>query len=493
MNLRYAFALLLFFSLKPLMADHLPGGSLTYKCNGGNMYELKLSLLRACSGFQMVPQTLHLTNSCGVVFDVANIPPVEVPISDQICEADSANSLCSGGAMIGFELYEFVTTQFLSPCDYWTVSWSICCRPPTVNVQSIPGIYIETTIYNVTDSCNNSPVFNHNGVPRVCVGQVVNFDASATDPDGTRLEYQFIDARYASPSPVSVNYVFPNYGGEPIAGMTLDQGTGQVTFTPPQEGYVVVAVQVNEYNSANGLIGSVMRDFPFLVETCSNQAPTADSGSINATSGGVTISGPRALNLCSGNPGCATIEFTDPDAGGTLSIWTNVDAILPGSTVEVSGTDPLNVNLCWDEVPASTGADFFVITVMDDACSIRGARSYVYTLQISAAPYAGLDGSAISCELAQPINMLDSLQGEPPAGGQWTDPLGAAHSEYFLGNLDQPGTYTYTITEGTCAGTAELLVDLLSVEDSLCIFLEVPEHALEMIDIYPNPTTGIIT
>lgn len=491
MILRSLFVIVLFAMLKPLMAEHLPGGSITYTCLGGNYFEIKLQLMRECSGFAMIPQDLHFTNTCGVVFDVSDIPPVLVDHPSQICPAEQGNSTCSGGVLPGYELYEFTTELYLSPCSYWTIFWSICCRQTTLNVQSIPGLYIETQIDNVADSCNSSPIFDHNSVPRVCVGQPVNYNAGATDPDGTRLEYSFIDARFASPTPVSVNYVFPNYGGEPIAGMALDQ-YGQITFTPTEQGYIVVVVKIDEYNADDEWIGSVMRDFPFFVTTCEDLTPAADSGALTATSGSASIEGDRALRFCTGSSACATIEFTDPDDGQTLSIWSNVDSILPGASIETSGTDPLTVNICWNEQEIAAGSYSFVITVMDDACPIMGARSFVYTVDVAEPPYAGLNGTAIACELALPFTMLDSLEGAPPTGGSWTDPQGAAHWGTFTGSIDPPGTYIYSVTEGACTGTAELLVEFLPVDDSLCILLAIADHERVTMNVHPNPSTGLV-
>ncbi len=488
---RIAFAFLFALVLKPAVAEHLPGGSITYTCLGGNYFEVKLSLMRECSGFPMIAQSLHFTNSCGVVFDVSNIAPVQVPLPSQLCASDSLNTTCSGGAIAGFELYEFATEIYLSPCNYWTISWSICCRQPSVNIQSTPGLYLETRIDNETDPCNNSPVFNHNGVPRVCIGQPVNFDAGATDPDGSRMEYSLIDARFASPSPVSVNYVFPNYGGEPVAGMALDV-YGQITFTPTQQGYIVVAVQVDEYDTNDVWIGSVMCDFPFLVTTCSNPAPDAAAGTIVSSSGSTTITGDRSFAMCNASDGCVTIEFTDPDQGQTLSIWNNIDQILPGASIETTGTDPLSVVICWTDLDLPAGDRVFVITVEDDACPANGARSFVYTATVNDVPSAGIDNAILVCPQAPTFALLDSLGGEPSSGGTWTTPDGNVHSGNFLASTDPAGVYGYEVGEGECITSAQLTISFLPETDSLCVLISVPEIGLHAVSVHPNPSTGQI-
>ena len=492
MIIRVALVLLLFFTLKPAAAEHLPGGSLTYTCLGGNYFEVKLSLMRECSGSAMIPQSLNFSNSCGVVFDVADLQPVQIPYPSQICAADSLNTTCAGGTLPGFELYEFTTEIYLSPCNYWTIAWSICCRQPTINVQSTPGIYLETRLDNIADSCNTSPVFDHNGVPRVCIGQPVNYNAGATDPDGTRMEYMFIDARFASPSPVSVNYVFPNYGGEPVAGMSIDE-LGQISFTPSQQGYIIVTVQVDEYDENDVWIGSVMRDFPFLVTTCENTVPSAASGMITSSSGNIGITGDRSFEMCSGGTGCVSIEFTDPDVGGSLSIWTNADPILSGAAVEFGGTNPLTATICWQDLAVLTGSYSFVITVQDDACPTSGATSFVYTAVVADAPSAGTDNSIEVCARSPAFSLLDSLLGAPTSGGIWTLPDGSTHSGTFVGTMDVAGVYEYEVAVGGCIDSAQLAITFLPETDSTCILISVPEMELETVSIHPNPTNGKIT
>ena len=480
----------------PLFAEHLPGGTISYTCLGGNYFQIKLSLWRECSGNAMIAQKLHFVNTCGVVFSSANLTPVLVEGPVQICDQEQQNTNCQGGALTGFERYEFTIDEiFLSPCDSWTIYWSICCRPVSVNVQSIPGLYIETRIANVTEACNSSPQFEHTGIPRVCVNETVNYNAGVMDTDGNRIAYSLIDARQAmsiAPNPLvvnSVNYVFPNYGGEPVVGMTLDPATGQIQFTPTTIGYVIVAVQVDEYNADDEWIGSIMLDFPFYVEACSNTSPAIGSGTITASSGSAEISGDRSFSTCASGSGCVTIAFADADASQNVSLWSNVDHRLPGATMQITGTNPVQAEICWDVIDLPAGSYFFVITAMDDACPVRGMRSYVFEVEIEG-PDAGSNNTALACELALEFALIDSLAGTPMPGGYWTDPDGSGHSGYFNGSTDQPGPYLYTVTEGACTDTSTLVIEFLPPEDSLCILMPVGERNAPEFSIHPNPTTG---
>jgi large repetitive protein len=475
-----------------LRAEHLPGGSLTYTCLGGNFFEIKLSVMRECSGSAIAPQTLYFQNNCGVVFDIQNIEYSSMQNISQLCPEQSGNSTCDNGPLPGFEIYHFTREVYLSPCDGWHIYWQTCCRQSSVNVQSNPGLYLEMWIYNVTAPCSTSPVFTNNTVPHVCVGQPVSFDAGATDADGHTLVHSLIDARFASPFPVSVNYVFPNYGGEPVPGMTLSP-TGQLDFTPTEQGYIVVAVQVEEFNADGQLTGMVMRDFPFIAYPCSNSPPDPGSGLITATTGGASILGPRTFSLCNGGQACALIEFTDPDASQSIiGVAGNLMDVLPGAVTTITGTDPATLQICWDEVDLPTGSRQFALTASDDHCPITGLTSYMYTVHVIEPSSTGENGSATACALTLPFALIDSLQGTPPAGGQWTDPQGAPHSGWFSNQTDGPGTYTYSAGAGECEAVLELVISFLPESDPLCIISSMDERMHERVILHPNPTTGAI-
>ncbi len=494
---RASLIILLFLSGTLTQALHLPGGTISYTCLGDNMYEVKLQLIRECSGTAMVPHSLFFYSSTGVEFSVQNIAPILVGGVSPLCPAEAANSTCNGGTTAGFELYEFPTTLFLSPADEWTIYWSTCCRQNSVNVQMNPGLYIETKFNNVAETCDRSPLFNDISIPRVCVGHEVNYDGGATDADGHTLQYSLIDARFVSALPPpelivsAVNYVVPAYGGEPAPGMTIDPATGLIHFTPAEQGYVVVVVQVDEFNDDGEWIGRVMRDFAFLVTACTpNAAPSAGSGIITSSTGSVVVENERAFRVCQGDPACVDIEFEDPDAGQLLSIITNVDLVMEGATIDVSGAAPLVATICWDEVTNTGGEYQFTITAMDDACPVMGSRTYNYTITVDGAANAGQDGSVIICTASPMFNMLDSLEGTPGSGGTWTGPNGQQHPGILDPAVDPAGVYTYSIGAGNCMGSAALTVNYLPSDDPYCIWLTVPDRTVMMPILSPNPNSG---
>jgi hypothetical protein len=53
------------------------------------------------------------------------------------------------------------------------------------------------------------------------------------------------------------------------------------------------------------------------------------------------------------------------------------------------------------------------------------------------------------CSAASAFLMIDSLPGEPPPGGSWTDPNGFPHSPVFIPSIDLSGTYCYAVNGDT--------------------------------------------
>lgn len=462
----------------PGQAEHLPGGNIAYTCLGGNQHRFTLTLYRECSGNAMIPQTLNFANDCGVSFQLANLLPATVEEISYICVAELDQSTCNGGSLIGAERYTYTTQLFLSPCNSWTVSWSICCRAPSVNVTNEPGLYLETRINNLGGFCHSSPTFNNLTVPFVCVNQAVTHDAGATDADGHRLRYRLIDARLATPSPTPVNYIVPYYGAEPFTGMSIDSLTGQITFTPTVQGRIVTVVQVDEYRMTGEYIGSVMHDFPFVVTACSNEAPDASSGTFTNVTGNAELTGQRNLRLCAGGNFCTALTFTDPDAGQALQFNSNLAQAFPGATLELSGGNPLTATICWDAASNAPGTRYLTCTLRDDACPTRGQQTYAYAITINAPPDAGIDGEALYCGLTMPFLLVDSLGGNPAAGGVWTDLNGTAIDGFFDPSTMEPGAYTYTTSLfPECNGSALVEVDLLPPDAPACIVLDIGNGA----------------
>ena len=172
-----------------------------------------------------------------------------------------------------------------------------CCR--NNNITSITNGSGSTYVAHIPNNwvpVNSSPRFNNRPAIFICANQYLQFNNSATDPDGDSLSYSLVDAldgasqscpnptpaggggpgcsTQASPPPYSsVTYLAPYGANNPLnnpsgsGDLTIDATTGLLTGYPNQTGSFVVAVAVSEYR--NGvMIGRTIRDYQFNIVPC---------------------------------------------------------------------------------------------------------------------------------------------------------------------------------------------------------------------------------
>ncbi|MFN3874316.1 MAG: T9SS type A sorting domain-containing protein [Flavobacteriales bacterium] len=427
----------------PASAEHLPGGTINVRCIGGNQHEVTLKVWRECTGAPMIDQAITFANSCGVSFSVSSMPLVGVENVSPVCAGEQGQTTCDGGAQVGIEEYTYRLTVFLSPCNYWRIYWHTCCRYPALNLQWSEGLYIEALLNNSGGACNTLPAFSDGTPPFVCVDQPVSYDPGAIVPPGLQARYRLIDARKLTDISdpfnvvaVPVAYHPPFTGAEPYTGLSIDSLSGQITFTPLAQGYIVVSMAI-DLRDGNGVWrGTVMRDFPFISIACDNNVPPASSGQAGGATGSATVTGPYTLAAC-GGPACFVAAFEDLDTGQSLELSSNVAAVLPGASFTVSGANPAVATVCWNSDLAPLGTFSFTITVLDDACPVRGQQVYTYSISIEPATAdAGADATIPLCPGAT-INLADHVTGDP--GGTWSEGP----------EVSAPGDYTYTV-EGPC-------------------------------------------
>lgn len=420
-----------------LLAEHLPGGTITYRCTGNNMYDVSLQLWRECTGVAMIPQALTFTSDCGVEFTLNDIPLISQQEVSPVCPGQQDQTTCNGGSLIGIELYTYRTTLFISPCSGWKIAWNTCCRNVSANLTGTQGIYIEATLNNADGACLVSPVFSELLPPFVCVDQPVSYDLGTITEPGVSMRFHLIEARrLTGTQPIVIEpviYQAPFTGSEPFTGMVLDSLTGNISFTPTIQGYVVCVVQVSVYNANGDLTGTIMRDFPFVVQACTNTVPDVASGTVGNANGGAAATGPYALTFCAASDLCFDITVTDADAAQALSLSSNFDEVFPGASFDVSGSNPAVATICWNSTGAATGTYNFTVTAVDDACPTTGSQTYTYTVTLVAGAFgAGADSSVVSCA-GTPLDLSNLLTGVP--GGNWSEgPV-----------VDQAGVYTYVI------------------------------------------------
>ncbi len=270
-------ALLLFtFAVNPGLtyASHSTAADLTYKCLGGNQYQLTLKFYRDCSGVAAPSsvtvryQSTSLSSSASAV--LYPIPGTGDTLQNSKCVVQTGFS-CSVSNLYHY-IIEWIyqgTVTLPGAASDWIFSYELCCRNPN-NVLQNPtseSIYVSAFLDNVTAPCNSSPVFSTQPVPFFCVGNLFYYNQQATDADGDSLVFSLVDAQTSSGALIS--YVSPYSATYPLAtnppnGVVIDPATGIITFKPSAQMISVICVLVKEYR--NGvLIGSVKRDMQAII------------------------------------------------------------------------------------------------------------------------------------------------------------------------------------------------------------------------------------
>lgn len=350
-------------------ADHYAGATLSYTCLGGNFYTVDLDMYMNCAGVPVGPQTITFQNQCGVIFQQNNVPLTLTEEVSPLCFSQLNSSTCNGGFNPGFRRYRFSTSVFLSPCNFWTISWNICCRNATENLQNTPGIYAETTLNNLGGVCDNSPRFADNGVPFLCVNSPISYNPGASDPNGNAMRFELISARLDAAN--QVLYRSPYTGSQPITGISINLFSGQLDFTATVAGNYVVVIKVSTFNGSGQLIGTVMRDLMFVVRACDGTPPIANDIS-NVT--GVAASGPNSVAVCQGQSFCVDMVVSDANPTTVINMRSNASTLLPGSTFVVTGTNPAVGRLCWTANLALLPVNVYIESG-DGECPIENVAS----------------------------------------------------------------------------------------------------------------------
>ena len=365
-------------------ANHFAGADLGYVCLGGNQYRINLNLYVDCVGATPGPQqNINFSGPCGslpfIKIDLINPGGTEI---SQLCASQINSSTCNGGSLPGMRVYNYTGIVTIAPvCNSWTISWASCCRNNAItNLQlSTNSIYLETTLNSIASTCNSSPFFTAQPIPYVCINQLVNYNLGAIDNDGDSLYYSFVSALDANPT----NYTYTSgYSAtSPIPGIVLDSATGQITFTPVTIGNFVVVVLVKEYDSNGNLVGSIMRDIQFVVQSCTNNVP--DPAVIISDLTIATQTGPRSFQICKSSPFSFKAIYTDQDAGDVLTLTSDLTVLFPSSAITTSGSNPLIASITWVPPAGSTNNNFtFTVIIDDGSCPVEGKQSYVYVVNI---------------------------------------------------------------------------------------------------------------
>ncbi|AEA45817.1 GEVED domain-containing protein [Fluviicola taffensis] len=399
---------------------------------------------------------------------------------------DSAQTTTESYTVAGLDHstnYDFYVQASCSSTDssFWTlVSGATLCGaitnfPWTENFDAMPDLdydlfpscWISENGEWYTDDVNNN--ISNSAIPysgNNYLGISYNSDDHIWTPEfqltaGKKYEFSFMWAGDDSPGwngEVFVNETQSSTGAislgaefvTPSVNVTADYRRSYYCFTPTVSGVYSFGIYVSSSFTPDDL---TFDDFS-LVE----RAATAGTGlAINACQ----IEGLVDLN------DNATIN--DP-----LGNWTFSQN--PSTIVNDTMFNP-------QFVPAGTvSVDYITYGCLVDTASVM--------VTIYPPSNAGEDGILTVCK-NQPLNLLAGLSGNVDMGGTWYDPQNQAIASGQIMSANFPGQYNYDYITGNnvCPNdTAGVVVSVIAS----CNWLSVDEMALESVNLYPNPSTGLV-
>jgi gliding motility-associated-like protein len=283
-------ALFLFGFNHTLLATHIVGGEISYRCLGNNSYEITLTVYRDCyNGIpnfdNPAPIGIYEKGGDSVLINTLLVPYNAFSNDTLPIILNNPCLTVPPDVCVHKATYRTITTLPYNPNGYILV-YQRCCRNKLI--RNIPdplgtGISFVTEISSESQlQCNAGATFDNWPPVAICIHQPINFDHGASDEDGDSLAYRLCtpfngpDSLRPAPNPplappyVEVQWLDPPYnlsnilGGDPL---TIDPYTGFMTGVPNIIGNFVVGVCVDEFREGE-LLSTTRRDFQYNVADC---------------------------------------------------------------------------------------------------------------------------------------------------------------------------------------------------------------------------------
>ncbi len=265
----------MFIGMHSLLATHIIGGEVNYRCLGNDRYEITLQLFRDCdTGVPWFedPAAIQILDANGYFIDTIGM---RLRNNDTLAFTSSACSVIPPSACIHTTTYREVRTLPFRVGGYQFL-YQICCRnQDIINIANPTGTqaaYHAVLTEEALLSCNSAPKVGDWPPFYICNGQPFSYDHSATDVDGDSLVYELCTPYdiFGVAGNQFVNWVLPYNLNNMLGGpqpFVIDPVTGMLTGTPFSNGTFVFGICISEYR--NGvLMGRIRRDFQFIVTPC---------------------------------------------------------------------------------------------------------------------------------------------------------------------------------------------------------------------------------
>jgi len=399
----FSFIIFVLFLLSPnvLKASNFAGEDITYTCLGGNTYLITTTLYRDCNAVsapnvQLVSFECSSNSSFNFTAILNQIPGTGQEITRS---CSSVSTECNSGNLYGIQEYVYQATVTLVPCNFWTISYSSCCRNPVSTVANYDGWYIMAYLNNLNAPCNSSPKFSNKPLSVICKNKHTCFSNNAIDPDGDSLVYSLYPVMTTGPTS-SISYNYPwSYTNFLTAttppGITIDSVTSNICFTPTTAQSTVFGIKVQEYRNISGvptLIGTIYRDMQLIIVNCNNYNPII-SGIDTSLSGNYSPDDTiYNITKCMGED---SIRFNiygyDPDTfnankqGNPEKFSISLTSPMPGALFKTyyNGTDSAYATFAW--LPTTNDLNkvrYFSANIQDEACPYNASNTFTYRILV---------------------------------------------------------------------------------------------------------------
>lgn len=461
----------LFLSVR-LIASHIVGGEIYYQYISNDDYLIFLKVYRDCdtgnANFDDPAYISIFDGSNNYLQTISLTTPTITPMQPDV---DNPCLIVPEGICVEEAIYS-VSVNLPPTTGGYTLTYQRCCRNSTIDNILSPSNIGSTYTIQIPDtsiaSTNNSPYYNNFPPIVICNNDPLNFDHSATDPDGDSLVYSLCDPYSYSgssskpyqaedPPYYYVAFIFPYSGTYPLSSspaLSIDPQTGILSGTPNLEGQFVVGVCVSEYRNGQ-LLSTNKRDFQFNVTNCISIAinisaftSSGDSTVIEGC-GDITLDFSRSATIADND----LILFLTMTGSATNGI--DYD-LIPDSVILFTGQTSYQLNIPCTFDTLVELLESLVVTMSNDTVCINEASISV-NISNSEAISLSLDAYApniVICKDEEAILTASASGGDGSLTYLWSNGETSAvisvspdsTKEYYVDVIDSCGNRTATDT-----------------------------------------------
>lgn len=381
-------------------SGYLTAADISYKCKGGNIYEVTLVVYGECDGeLQLDNQNSYdvfvKSDSLNKAFQfsVTKISTSEVKY---YCERILTN--CNGGGPENRGIRKFTYTGLLDLSKYplspdWKIYWRRDFRTKKMTHMIAPEkepYYVETNLNNKLALCNNSPQIDGASIYTICIDSISTYSLLAIDKDGDQLRYSIINPRNNTTNDLIYKSGYDKTRPINLSAPLTITSAGLISMKATSVGDLgITDILIEEYR--NGVkIGSTTKGLQISTFSCQNRKPSI-SDFPNSTT--------NYLNYCVGDTirmAQTNIISTDPDDNNVHFEVNQGPSGWFTSTLGKTANGYVSKKVA---TLANVGKNIFTISAVDDGCPTIQKNTKTYTIEVSTPPVfdLGIAKTPIAC------------------------------------------------------------------------------------------------